>query len=88
MERAGHHSRPSSAIRLRPKIMERTATSDRAALLRSSRPASGSRNSGSSTGPSTRRSSITGTPIRNTEPHQKYCRRIPPRSGPITAPTE
>src|SRR5207244_394980 len=59
-----------------------------AALNRSSRPAWGSRNSGRRIGPSTSRSSITGTPIRNTEPHQKYCSSTPPSSGPIAPPTE
>jgi hypothetical protein len=64
------------------------ATSDSTALATSSRPASGSRNSGSNTGPSTSSSSITGTAIRKTEPHQKYSSSAPPTSGPIAAPAE
>jgi hypothetical protein len=61
---------------------------DIAALVRSSRPAPGSRNSGNSSGPSTSSSAITGTPSRNTEPHQKCCSSSPPSRGPIAAPTE
>jgi hypothetical protein len=58
------------------------------ALIRSTRPAAGSRNSGNSSGPRTSRRSITGTPIRNTEPHQNRSRRKPPTRGPIAAPAE
>jgi hypothetical protein len=65
-----------------------TATTDRSALIRSSWPASGSRNSGSSSGPRTSSRAITGTASRNTEPHQNHSSRIPPSSGPIAPPTE
>ncbi len=70
------------------KITASTAPSESAALTRSSRPASGSRDSGSSRGPSTSSSAITGTPIRNTEPHQNSSSSAPPTSGPIAAPAE
>ncbi len=65
-----------------------TATSDMAALTRSSRPASGSRYSGSTIGPSTSSSAITGRASRKTEPHQKFSSRIPPSTGPIALPAE
>ena len=65
-----------------------TAATDRAALSRSSLPAPGSRNSGSSSGPSTSSSAITGTASRNTDPHQNHSSSIPPSSGPIAPPTE
>ena len=58
------------------------------ALTRSSRPARESRNSGSSSGPSTSSSAITGTASRNTEPHQNHSSSTPPSSGPIAPPTE
>src|SRR5919106_571504 len=48
-----------------------TEASESPALSRSSRPAPGSRYSGSSRGPSTSSSPITGSAGRNTEPHQK-----------------
>ena len=59
-----------------------------AALTRSRRPASGSRYSGSSRGPTASSSTITGTARRKTEPHQKRSSRSPPASGPIAAPAE
>ena len=59
-----------------------------AALIRSSLPASGSRYSGSSRGPTTSSSPITGSAGRNTEPHQKRSSSSPPISGPIAAPAE
>ena len=31
---------------------------------------------------------MTGTPMRNTEPHQKNSRSTPPRTGPIAPPAE
>ena len=58
------------------------------ALTRSKRPASGLRNSGSSTGPTTSSSAITGTASRNTEPHQKKWSSSPPSSGPSAPPSE
>ncbi len=64
------------------------APSDSATLGRSMRPASGSRYSGSSRGPTTSSSTITGTATRNTEPHQKNSSSTPPTSGPIAAPAE
>jgi hypothetical protein len=60
----------SVAMRLMPKTTHRTAPSESAALTRSSRPASGSRNSDSA-GPMGSSSAITGTWTRKTEPHQK-----------------
>ena len=66
----------------------RTASTDMAADTRSRRPASGSRNSGSRAGPSASSSAITGTAIRNTEPHQKRSSSSPPSSGPAAAPAE
>ena len=65
-----------------------TAASDITALMISSRPAFGSRNSGSSDGPSKSSRIITGTPARKTEPHQKYWISNPPTNGPMIAPTE
>lgn len=69
----------------------RMAASDRATLTRSSRVAAGSRsrgwgNSGSSIGPVTSRTSMTGTPSRNTDPHQKFASRTPPTTGPMAMP--
>ena len=61
---------------------------DIAALTRSSRPAFGSRNSGKRTGPSASKSSMSGTLMRNTEPHQKCVSKSPPTIGPIAAPVE
>src|SRR5439155_6976161 len=94
-EHRGHRRKPCLQWREPEHQLEilrdedvRSERNESPALNRSSRPAWGSRNSGSSTGPSTRSSSITGTPSRNTEPHQKYCRRTPPSSGPIAPPTE
>ena len=60
---------------------------DMTALVRSSRPAAASRNSGSNRRPLTNSSSMTGTPSRKTAPHQKNCRMMPPTSGPIALPT-
>ena len=65
-----------------------TAASDRPALDQVEAPALGSRYSGSSIGPTTSSSTMTGTPIRNTEPHQKYSSSTPPSSGPIAPPAE
>ena len=59
-----------------------------AALTRSSRPASGSRYSGSTRGPSTSSRAITGRASRNTEPHQKCSSATPPSTGPIALPAE
>jgi hypothetical protein len=78
----------SWAICFSPKITDRIATSEIAALVRSSRPAFGSRNSGSSLGPSTSNSAITGTASRKTEPHQKCSSSSPPATGPTALPAE
>ena len=43
---------------------------------------------GQQPGPTASSSTITGTPSRNTEPHQKYSRSSPPTSGPIAPPAE
>ncbi len=56
------------------------------ALTRSSRPAVSLRYSGSSSGPDTSSSAITGTPRRNTEPHQKCSSMTPPTIGPTAEP--
>ena len=79
---------PSWAISFSPNTTARTATRDMAALIRSRRPASGSRYSGRTRGPRTSRAAITGTASRNTEPHQKRSSRIPPSTGPIAPPAE
>ena len=65
-----------------------TAANDSAALTRSSRPASGSRYSGSVIGPSTTTRSITGTASKNTEPHQNHSSSTPPSNGPTAPPAE
>jgi hypothetical protein len=65
-----------------------TAASDSPALTRSSRPARGSRNSGSSSGPSTSSSAITGTASKNTDPHQTHSSSTPPAGGPTAPPAE
>ena len=62
-----------------------TAATDSAALSRSSLPASGSRYSGSSSGPSTSSSAITGTASRNTDPHQNYSSSIAAQQRPDRA---
>ncbi len=56
------------------------------ALMRSGRETDSSRYSGSTSGPNTISSSMTGTPSRKTEPHQNSSRNMPPTSGPITVP--
>ena len=65
-----------------------TASSDSAALTRSMRPAFSSRYSGNRNGATASRSTITGTAIRNTEPHQNQVSSRPPISGPIAPPAE
>ena len=88
MDETGSQPTPSWAICLRPKITARIATNDMAALARSSRPASGARYSGSTIGPSTSNSTITGNARRNTDPHQKDSSSTPPRTGPMALPAE
>src|SRR6266511_303991 len=69
---------PSWAISLRPNTIASTATSNMAALARSSRPAPGSRYSGSTRGPSTSSSTITGTASRIAgDPHPDGGRALP-----------
>src|SRR6266496_4958688 len=68
--------------------MDSTAASDRTMLGRSSWPGLGSRNSGSSLGPTASSTAITGTASRNTDPHQNHCSSIPPSSGPTAPPAE
>src|SRR3954468_732660 len=46
------------------------------------------RNSGNSNGPSSSSSAMTGTPIKNADPHQKRSSRSPPATGPMAAPVE
>ena len=79
---------PSWAICFSPKITASTAATAIAALGRSSRPASGSRDSAEILGPRTRSATITGIARRKTEPHQKNSRAIPPRTEPIALPAE
>ena len=85
---AAFRSRPYSAPCLMPQIRLSTATSDSAALARSMRPGLGSLYSGNRKGPSTSSSNITGTPARNTAPHQNHSINTPPTTGPMIAPTE
>ena len=84
----GSQPMPSWAICLRPRMTRSTAAIERTALAISGRPALGFRYSGRSRGPTTRRSTITGTATRNTEPHQKCSSSTPPISGPIAPPSE
>ena len=56
------------------------------APIGSSRGAAGSFEDGRRNRPATRAKMVTGTLIRNTEPHQKCWRRKPPRIGPIALP--
>jgi hypothetical protein len=51
-------------------------------------PASGSRYSGSSHGPSSSSKAITGTATRNTAPQWNHSISAPPTSGPMAAPSE
>ncbi len=88
MASAGTADGPCSAMRLIPKITASTAQIESPALARSNRPGSVTLNSGSSSGPSRSSSTIAGTASRNTEPHQKCCSSIPPRSGPRMPPIE
>jgi hypothetical protein len=88
MNSTGVSEKPSWAISLSPKIIDSTAASDKPALSRSGLPAFGSLYSGSSSGPTISSSAITGTAIRNTDPHQKYSSNRPPTSGPSAPPTE
>lgn len=64
----------------------RIASSDNTTLAGSILPAAGFLNSGSTFGPTTRRMTMTGTPIRNTEPHQKNSSSPPPMIGPSAVP--
>ena len=84
---AGIVAQPSLASSLMPKMIGRTVASDSSTLGTSRRPAFGSRYSGSSTGPRTSSSTITGAPVRNTAPHQKCSRIAPPTTGPRAPPT-
>ncbi len=65
----------------------KTAASERATLTMSIRPAIGSLYSGKKNGPVASSNSITGTPNKKSEPHQKCSRSAPPITGPIAAPT-
>ena len=69
-------------------MTDRTASTDMAALTRSSRPAAGSRYSGRTRGPSSSRAAITGRASRNTDPHQKNSSIAPPSTGPMALPAE
>ncbi|GAA2796614.1 hypothetical protein GCM10020219_079760 [Nonomuraea dietziae] len=63
-----------------------TPTMDSSTLRRSSGPGSGLRDSGRVSAATIRTTTITGTLIRKTEPHQKLSRSSPPSSGPAAAP--
>jgi len=84
----GVAERPDCARSFKPKMHARTAATDIAALTMSSRPAFGSRYSGSTRGPRMSRAAMTGNASRNTEPHQKNSSITPPRTGPIALPAE
>jgi len=88
MEETASTEIPFWASSFMPNTTVSTATSSRAALAGSSRPASGARYSGSTRGPSSSSSAITGTASRNTEPHQKRSSSTPPSSGPTAPPAE
>jgi hypothetical protein len=77
---------PPRANSLTPKTNGRIATSESSTLGRSSRLDFGARYSGSRNGPATSRMIITGTAIKNTEPHQKCSSSSPPTSGPTALP--
>ena len=63
------------------------AASETATLVGSSRPAAGSRYSGSISGPRMSNNTIAGTPSSSADPHQKRSSIAPPMSGPMIAPT-
>src|SRR5215468_3547336 len=88
MAAAAPQESPVAAASLMPNTTASTATSSSAALTRSSRPAAGSRYSGSRRGPSTSSNAITGTASKNTEPHQNCSSSTPPSIGPIAPPAE
>ena len=88
IERIGNGAKPPCAISFSPKTTARMATSDIATLPRSIGRAFGSRYSGRVRGPRMSSSPMTGTPMRNTEPHQKNSRSTPPRTGPMAPPAE
>jgi hypothetical protein len=69
-------------------MMASTLETAMPALSRSSRPASGSRYSGSTRGPRIRSAAMTGRASRNTDPHQKYSSITPPSTGPMALPAE
>lgn len=62
------------------------AVNDSATPVRSSGPGFGSRDSGTSRGPSTSKGSRIGTATRNTEPQWKCCSSAPPTMGPSVEP--
>jgi hypothetical protein len=68
------------------KTSRPTPTIDSPAPGASSVPSSGSRDSGTSRRPTTSASTISGTLIRNTDPHQKCSSSRPEATGPIAAP--
>ena len=63
-------------------------TSESPTLGRSHGPGVGSRSSGNSTMPPASSTTITGTLIKKTEPHQKCSSRRPPITGPSAVPAE
>ena len=62
--------------------------SDSPTLGRSHGPGVGLRRSGNNTMPPTTSTAVTGTLIKNTDPHQKCCSSAPPTTGPSAAPAE
>ncbi len=69
-----------------PNMMRPNMTIERPAPIRSRRPSSGSRESGTKKNPNTIATAAMGTFTRNTDPHAKCSSSRPPPSGPITIP--
>jgi sugar (pentulose or hexulose) kinase len=72
--------------RLSEKTRLSRATIDRPALVRSSGAGSSALDSVMSLGTSAIVTAITGTPMRKTEPHQKWSSSTPPTNGAIAMP--
>ncbi len=82
----GHVTAAACAHLLAGWTSSSTAAIDCAAPVRSNPPAFSSRDSGRSTGPRISNSTMTGTLIRKTEPHQKASSSSPPTIGPAARP--
>jgi hypothetical protein len=77
---------PSAAVSLTAHTAGTTAPSESTTLAGSTGSGSTAVCSGSRNGPTSSSSTITGTPIRKTEPHQNCSSSTPPTSGPIALP--